>query len=76
MCCLFGMIDLQHRVSDTEKSRILSVLATACEARINLSAAPAAGSRWDLEWGGRAGSVLTSSASAKPLSSHLPLAGL
>ena len=33
MCCLFGMIDLQHRVSDTEKSRILSVLATACEAR-------------------------------------------
>ena len=33
MCCLFGMIDFHQRVSAAEKTRILSVLATACEAR-------------------------------------------
>ena len=33
MCCLFGMIDFQQRVSAADKTRILSVLATACEAR-------------------------------------------
>lgn len=33
MCCLFGMIDPQQRVSAADKTRILSVLAAACEAR-------------------------------------------
>lgn len=33
MCCLFGMIDHQQRFSAKEKSRLLSVLAAACEAR-------------------------------------------
>ena len=33
MCCLFGMIDHQQRFSAQEKSRLLSVLAAACEVR-------------------------------------------
>ena len=33
MCCLFGMIDHQQRFSAKEKSRLLSVLAAACEVR-------------------------------------------
>lgn len=33
MCCLFGMIDYKQNFSGREKSRMLSILATACEAR-------------------------------------------
>ena len=33
MCCLFGMIDHQQRFSAKENSRLLSVLAAACEVR-------------------------------------------
>lgn len=33
MCCLFGMIDPHHHFSAGEKSRMMSILATACEAR-------------------------------------------
>lgn len=33
MCCLFGMIDLEQKFSAREKSHMMSVLATACEAR-------------------------------------------
>lgn len=33
MCCLFGMIDLHQRFTGRQKSRMLSILATACEAR-------------------------------------------
>lgn len=33
MCCLFGLIDYRHSLTAKEKNRILSILATACEAR-------------------------------------------
>lgn len=33
MCCLFGMIDLDHRFTARQKSRMMSILATVCEAR-------------------------------------------
>ena len=33
MCCLFGMVDRNGLFSGKERSRILSVLATQCEAR-------------------------------------------
>ena len=33
MCCLFGMLDVNHRFSSKKKSRIISALAIASEAR-------------------------------------------
>ena len=33
MCCLFGLLDIKHNLSVKEKSRILSILGTFCEAR-------------------------------------------
>ena len=33
MCCLFGLLDIKHRLSSREKNQILSVLGTFCEAR-------------------------------------------
>lgn len=33
MCCLFGLLDFKHALSPTEKSRVLSILGTYCEAR-------------------------------------------
>lgn len=33
MCCLFGMIDLNHQFTARQKSLMMSVLATACEVR-------------------------------------------
>ncbi len=33
MCCLFGMIDYRHSLSQKQVNRMLSVLATACEER-------------------------------------------
>lgn len=33
MCCLFGMLDLQHHFSGKQRSKILRILATASEAR-------------------------------------------
>ena len=33
MCCLFGLIDVKHQLSGTEKNRIISILAEASEAR-------------------------------------------
>lgn len=33
MCCLFGLIDYRHSLSVKRKNRIVSILATACEAR-------------------------------------------
>ena len=33
MCCLFGLIDSKGRLSGAEKSRIISILAVASEAR-------------------------------------------
>ena len=33
MCCLFGMIDLNHNFSGKQKSKLLHILATACETR-------------------------------------------
>ena len=33
MCCLFGMLDVNHRFSSKKKSRIVSALAIASEAR-------------------------------------------
>lgn len=33
MCCLFGIIDAQHTLSAKQKSRMLFILATECEAR-------------------------------------------
>lgn len=33
MCCLFGLIDTRSSLSARKKSRMISVLATACEAR-------------------------------------------
>lgn len=33
MCCLFGMIDLNHHFTAWEKSRMMSILAAACEVR-------------------------------------------
>ncbi len=33
MCCLFGLVDYQHSLSASDKNRLLSVLAAACEAR-------------------------------------------
>lgn len=33
MCCLYGLIDIHHRLSAKEKSQIISVLAAAAEAR-------------------------------------------
>lgn len=33
MCCLFGILDCENRLTGRQKSRMLSVLAAACEAR-------------------------------------------
>lgn len=33
MCCLFGLIDVRHQLSGSEKKRIISILAEASEAR-------------------------------------------
>lgn len=33
MCCLFGLLDIKHSLSAKEKSRIMSILGTFCEAR-------------------------------------------
>ena len=33
MCCLFGMIDVNHHFTAREKTRMMSILATACEVR-------------------------------------------
>lgn len=33
MCCLFGLMDVRHRLSAKEKSQMLSILGTACEVR-------------------------------------------
>ncbi len=33
MCCLFGLIDYRHHLTGRKKSRIISVLASACEIR-------------------------------------------
>lgn len=33
MCCLFGLIDYGHSLSRGQRTRLLTVLATACEAR-------------------------------------------
>ena len=33
MCCLFGLIDYGHHLTGREKTRMLSVLAAACEVR-------------------------------------------
>lgn len=33
MCCLFGLIDYRKNLPAREKNRMLSVLASACEAR-------------------------------------------
>lgn len=33
MCCLFGMIDLKYNFTGKQKSKLLHILATACEAR-------------------------------------------
>ena len=33
MCCLFGMLDLEHHFSGKQRARILRILATASEAR-------------------------------------------
>lgn len=33
MCCLFGMIDLNHSFTSRQKSRMMSILASACEVR-------------------------------------------
>lgn len=33
MCCLFGVIDYRHSLTTKQKNQLLSVLATACEAR-------------------------------------------
>lgn len=31
MCCLFGLIDYRHHLTGRKKSRIISILASACE---------------------------------------------
>lgn len=33
MCCLFGLIDYHHSLTEKQRNRILSVLAAECEAR-------------------------------------------
>lgn len=33
MCCLFGLVDCEHLFRGRERSRILSILSVACEAR-------------------------------------------
>lgn len=33
MCCLFGIHDYGHSLSQKQKNRLLSVLSVACEAR-------------------------------------------
>ena len=33
MCCLFGFVDYGHQLSRKQRSRLLSVLSTACEER-------------------------------------------
>ena len=33
MCCLFGLIDYRHHLTGRKKSRIISILASACEIR-------------------------------------------
>ena len=33
MCCLFGLIDYGHSLTGRQKNQMLSVLASACEAR-------------------------------------------
>ena len=33
MCCLFGIMDTRGILSGKQKSRMLSILATECEAR-------------------------------------------
>ena len=33
MCCLFGLVDYRHQLKGRDKTRMLSLLAAACEAR-------------------------------------------
>ena len=33
MCCLFGFADYGHKLTLKQRNRLLSILATACEAR-------------------------------------------
>lgn len=33
MCCLYGMIDLNHTFNRKQKNKLLRILSTACEAR-------------------------------------------
>ena len=33
MCCLFGLVDCQHRLTAKQKNRIVSILSVAAEAR-------------------------------------------
>ena len=33
MCCLFGIVDYKHSLTPMQKSRMMSILARACEAR-------------------------------------------
>ena len=33
MCCLFGLVDYRHQLKGKDKTRMLSLLAAACEAR-------------------------------------------
>ena len=33
MCCLFGFVDYGHKLTLKQRNRLLSILATACEAR-------------------------------------------
>ena len=33
MCCLFGMLDLEHRFTGKQRARVLRILAMASEAR-------------------------------------------
>ena len=33
MCCLFGMIDLNHKFTSRQKSQMMSILSAACEVR-------------------------------------------
>ena len=33
MCCLFGLMDYGHSLTTRQKTKIISVLSTACEVR-------------------------------------------
>ena len=33
MCCLFGILDYGHTLSQRQREQMLSILAAACEAR-------------------------------------------